>query len=119
MKEIFLIHWNQSEAEQLAQPLRTAGWDVDIEYEDGARAAKNIKTNPPDIIVIYHTRLPSHGRSTAAYLAENKATREIPLIFVGDEDEALEKSRRALPLASFIDPEKLIATLSKLKEEGT
>ena len=114
--KLFLVHWHAAEAEQHAQPLRAQGWKVDIEHEDGARAAKIIKENPPDLVVIYHTRLPSHGHATAAYLAETKATSEIPLLIVGGEGEALGKTKTKLPDAVYTAEEDLIFTLSTLLE---
>lgn len=110
-KHLFLVHWNQAEAEQYAEALRALGWRVDVEAEDGARAAKAIKADPPNVLVIYHTRLPSHGRATAAHLAEAKATWDIPVIFVGGEGQALEKTKAALAQAIFLAPEDLAETL--------
>ena len=117
VKKLFLIHWNEVEVKEYAEGLRVQGWKVDIEHEDGARAAKVIKENTPDLVVIYHTRLPSHGRATAAYLAETKATSEIPLLIVGGEGEALGKTKTKLPDATYTSHEDLIAALSTLLED--
>jgi len=59
---IFLIHWHALEAAELATPLEQAGWQVETEAEDGARAGKRLLANPPVAAVIYLTRLPSHVR---------------------------------------------------------
>jgi len=77
-----------------AGPLRAAGWDVEIEAEDGARAGKRIKENPPQAVVIYLTRLPSHGRETADGLRSMKATRHLPIIFVDGKEEAIDNDER-------------------------
>jgi DNA-binding response OmpR family regulator len=114
---LFLIHWNLPEAEAYAETLRGWGWEVDFEYEDGARGGKAIKENPPDAVVIYHTRLPSHGRATAEYVAEAKATREIPFIFVGGQGEALDKTKAKIPGATFIEETDLKKTLDSLAGE--
>lgn len=76
---VFLIHWNKLEAEGIAKTLRSWGWDVGFETEDGARGGAAINLSRPDAVVIYHTRLPSHGRATAEYLSQTKSTRSIPL----------------------------------------
>jgi len=110
---IFLVHWDKPEAEAHAKTLRAWGWNVDFEYEDGARAGAAIKLSPPDAVVIYHTRLPSHGRATADYLAEAKSTRKIPLIFVGGEGQALEKTKAKIPNGEFISEAQLEKTLAK------
>lgn len=48
--KLILIHWKALEAEALATPLRRAGWQVDVEAEDGARAGKAIGASPPDAV---------------------------------------------------------------------
>lgn len=111
---LFLIHWNLAEAEAYAETLQGWGWDVEFEHEDGARGGKAVKENPPDALVIYHTRLPSHGRATAEYIAQTKATQAIPVIFVGGEGEALEKTKAKLPHAAYIPEADLQKTLDAL-----
>jgi CheY-like chemotaxis protein len=98
---LFLIHWNYAEAEEQAERLRSSGWNVVVEAEDGQRAYTSIKSNPPAVIVIYLTRLPSHGRETAHALRTNKSTREIPIIFIGGQGEALEKTKAKVPVAIY------------------
>lgn len=110
---LFLIHWDKAEAEVYADTLRGWGWDVDFEYEDGARGGTTIKLNPPNAVVIYLTRLPSHGRATAEYLGETKSTRSIPLVFVGGEGEALQKTKAKVPGGLFISEAQLEKTLAK------
>lgn len=112
---VFLFHWNKAEAEGYAQELERQGWDVDYEWEDGARGGNKVKIDPPDVVVFYHTRLPSHSRATAEYLAETKATRGIPLVFVGGEGETLEKTRKKIPTGTFISEDELPATLAKFE----
>jgi DNA-binding response OmpR family regulator len=99
--KLFLIHWKAAEAEELAKPLREDGWEVTCEAQDGARAGKLIKTNPPDVVVIYLTRLPSHGRETGQGLRALKATRHLPIIFVDGIDEALAKTKAKVPDAVY------------------
>lgn len=111
---LFLIHWHPAEAEEYALALRSQGWRVEFEAQDGARAAKAIKADPPQAVLIYLTRRPSHGRATAAHLAEAIATQDIPLIFIDGEGEALEKTKAALPHASFIAAEELDASLNEV-----
>ena len=113
--KIFLIHWNAAEAQDYARSLGDAGWQVEWEAEDGARAAREIRENPPDVVVIYLSRLPSHGRETADYLRSLKSTRHLPVIFVGGEGEALEKVRSRLPEATYTTPGELEKALSIIK----
>ncbi len=115
---LFLIHWKETEAEALAKPLCELGWQVEWESEDGARAGKIIKDNPPDVVVIYLTRLPSHGRETADGLRSTKATRSIPIIFVGGQGEALAKTKAKSPDALYVAPEELQSALQRFGGNG-
>ncbi|HJW91685.1 MAG TPA: hypothetical protein VJ436_13670 [Anaerolineales bacterium] len=111
---LFLIHWNEGEAGELLGPLLSAGWEVEVEAKDGARAGSAIKANPPRAVVIYLTRLPSHGRETAHALRSFKATRTIPIIFVDGKDEALEKTKAKVPDAIFARSTELESILADL-----
>lgn len=112
--KLFLIHWNEAEAELLAEPFRSEGCSVEIESSDGARAGKQIKAQPPDVIVIYLTRLPSHGRETAHGLRSLKATRHLPIVFVDGNEEALEKTRAKVPDAIYTTSGKVRQTLAEV-----
>ena len=111
--KVFLFHWNEPEAKAYAEELEKQGWEVDFEWEDGARGGNKVKANPPDVVVFYHTRLPSHSRATAEYLAQTKSTRGIPLIFVGGEGDALEKTKKKIHGGIFVGEDKLATTLAK------
>ena len=80
--KLFLIHWKSDEAMELAKPLRMAGWEVEIEAEDGARAGRRVRSLQPHVVVIYLDCLPSHGRETARYLRPRPETRDLPTILV-------------------------------------
>ncbi len=111
---LFLIHWNLIEAEELAQTLRDKGWAVDVEAENGAIAGKRIKSKLPDAVVVSLRRLPSHGRITAESLRRNRATQQIPIVFVGGDGPALDATRAKLPDATFTTPEALVAVLDRV-----
>ncbi len=113
---LFLIHWNQGEAEEHAKRLKAAGWDVELETEDGARGGNAVKMNPPNALVIYLTRLPSHGRETAHYLKETKSTRAIPIVFVGGKEDAVKQTKAKVPDALYIQEDELMDVLEKYAE---
>ena len=110
-RSLFLVHWNQVEAVPLAEGLIASGWQVEIEAEDGARAAKRILADPPAAVVIYLTRLPSHGRETARYL---RSRSNVPIIFVDGAEEKLEGIRTQVPDALFVQSGDLHALLADL-----
>lgn len=112
--KIFLIHWNDTEAHALANMLKAADYDVAVESSDGARAVKAVLRFQPNAVVIYLTYLPSHGRETAIYIHKAKASSHIPIIFLGGDGEALEKTKAKIPDAIYINEDKLIVTLSQI-----
>ena len=111
---LFLIHWKAAEAEELAEPLRNSGWQVDMETENGARAGRAIKDTLPDAVVIYLTRLPSHGRETAKGLRAIKATRDVPIVFVDGKEEAIVKTKAKVPDALYTTSIELETMLAEL-----
>ena len=115
---LFLVHWNAAEAAELAAPFEQAGWQVESEAEDGARAGKRILANPPAAVVIYLTRLPSHGRETAHTLRSAKAGKRIPVIFVDGAEDKVAKVRANVPDGIFTTSAKLPQVLARLESHG-
>ncbi len=110
----FLIHWNAAEADAYAADLRADGWEVSgTESVDGERAYRRVKGNPPDVLVVYLTRLPSHGRETVHAIRSLKATRALPVVFVGGNEEAGAKVQAKVPDAVYVGPEALKTTLAQ------
>lgn len=104
---LFLFCWNEAEAEEAAKQLRASGWGVDLEWEDGARGGAAVKAAPPDAVLFYLSRLPSHSRATAEYLAGTKSTRHLPLIFVGGAEDDVAKTKAKFPNGIFASQEGL------------
>jgi CheY-like chemotaxis protein len=115
--KLFLIHWNAAQAETLANGPIFSDWEIEFEAEDGRRAYEAIKANPPAAIIIYLTRLPSHGRETADALRTYKATREIPIVFVGGQGEALVKTKAKVPSGIFATESELAAVLRQFSDQ--
>jgi len=107
--DIFLFHWNDDEARAYAHPLQAAGWRVVWETADAGRGAALVAAKPPDLVVIYLRRLPSHSREVARTLREQKATKHIPVVFVDGDAEAIAKVRAVAPDAAFITNGELVS----------
>jgi hypothetical protein len=101
MKSIYLLHWNEAEAAERVERLRAAGFEAYPSTLAGPPLLRQLRLDPPDAIVIDLTRLPSHGREVGAALRAAKATRFIPLIFVGGEPEKVARVRTLLPDAVY------------------
>lgn len=115
MGRLFLFAWSQAEAEAATSTLTSWGWQVQTEWQDGGRGSAAVKAALPDVLVFFLEHKPSHSRATAEHLANTKATRYIPMVFVGGEGEALDKTRKLFPTAFFASHDDLQATLEGLR----
>jgi hypothetical protein len=109
MARVRLFHWRAEEATTLLTLLKAAGYSVD--YKEPVSSYREVRLSPPDAIVIDLSRLPSHGREVAVFLRGSKATRRIPIVFVGGEPEKIEGVRRVLPDAVYTPVARLRSTL--------
>ena len=100
MARIRLIHWRPEEARPRVEQLADAGYEVAYEPLD-PNTLRGLANDPPDAFVIDLTRLPSHGRDVGIYVRERKATRRVPLVFVGGAPEKVARARERLPDAVY------------------
>jgi len=98
---IFLIHWNAAEIKERAARIRAAGYEVNDRPPEGPAAFRKLREDPPAAVVIDLSRLPSHGRDTALFLRQGKATRRIPLVLVEGDPEKVERIKGILPDAVY------------------
>jgi len=99
MARIRLFHWKAEEAKPLLTVLQAAGHSVD--YQQQTLSTRELREHVPQAYVIDLTRTPSHGRELAVYLRGAKATRHVPIVFVGGELEKVEYVRRVIPDATY------------------
>jgi len=112
MPRIRLIHWNQTEAKQKAQILQSAGYTVNCEPLTPQKL-KELKNNPPDAIIIDLTRLPMQGRDIAITIRHNKATRNVPIVFVEGDPQKLAHIKTQLPDATYTEYNQIQTTLKQ------
>jgi hypothetical protein len=102
MPRVRLIHWNKEEAKERAKILRGAGFDVINKMPvPGPEFRRDLRTQPVAAIVIDLDRMPTQGRDVGVGLRSWKATRHIPLVFVGGEPEKVARAKTVLPDATF------------------
>lgn len=101
MARILLIHWNESEAAERAQRLRAAGHRVSVHWRQDGEGWSDVRLHPPEAVVLDLARLPSHGRATAMWLRQTKATRAVPLVVVEVDPQKTEAVRKLVPDAEF------------------
>jgi CheY-like chemotaxis protein len=103
MMRVHLILRSAAEREKRAVLLRQAGYEVSLEPETGPELLRALSLRPPNAVVIDLGWTPSHGRDIALALRARKATRLIPLVFVGGQNEKVEQVSGLLPDAQFTD----------------
>ncbi len=108
-----LIHWNADESKERAEILRAAGYEVFCKIQHGPEFLRDLRTKPPTAFVIDLSRLPSHGRDVAVGIRTWKATRLVPLVFVGGEPEKVARVKKLLPDAMFTTWNKVCSSLKQ------
>ncbi|MDE2868259.1 MAG: hypothetical protein OXR64_01050 [Chloroflexota bacterium] len=102
MRRIRLIHWNAAEAAERAARLPADNFKVSHAQLDPA-SLRDLRSNPPDALVIDLGRLPSHGRDVGVAMRKTRATRGIPLVFVDGDPSKVSRVRQLLPDAVYTD----------------
>jgi CheY-like chemotaxis protein len=100
MHRVRLIHWNAAEAEERADRLRSAGYEVVHEALDAA-GLRRLREDPPSAVVIDLSRMPSQGRDVALGIRKTKATRFVPLVFVDGDPAKVARIKEILPDAVY------------------
>lgn len=118
MKRVFLVHWNQEETRFYAAGLQSLGYAVETESDDGAKGYRRIKASPPDVVIIYLARLPSHGRETALALPTTESLCDLPLVFVGGKPKVVEQIKPLFPGAEFTSQDDINIAISGLSKSG-
>jgi CheY-like chemotaxis protein len=101
MARVRLIVWNEEEAKARASELRALGHRVEAALPPDGTFMKALRRAPPDAMVIDLARQPSRGRDVAMAVRASKATRAVPLVFVGGEPGKVARYREQLPGAAF------------------
>lgn len=102
MKTVRLVHWNEDEGLERRKQLEAFGFEAAFDFGDTLTPVlRELRASPPDAVVIDLTRLPYHGREVARALRGAKATRQLPLVFVGGDPEKVKTTRALLPDATY------------------
>jgi hypothetical protein len=101
MVNIQLIHWKYEESKILAAKLRESGYSVNNLLPINQQFFKNLRANPPQIIIIDLSRLPSQGRDFAINIRSHKTTQSIPIIFTDGDPKKVNTVRQIVPDAIY------------------
>jgi hypothetical protein len=96
------VHWKEDEVPERAALLESAGYEVDGAVPGTSIGVKALRAEPPDAFVIDLGRLPSRGREVAYSLRQAKGLGDLPIVFVGGDDEKVGRIRAELPDAAYV-----------------
>lgn len=112
---IRLVHWNADEMAAVAETLLSSGYEV-VDGPMDMAEMRRLRKDPPASFIIDLGRRPSVGRDLGLNLRKAKATRHVPLVFIGGEPPKVEKIRRLLPDAVYATPESISRALRRAIE---
>lgn len=99
---VILLHWKSQEIDELAAWL--TGVQVTPYAPVTGEGMKGLSTYAvPDALVVCLDRMPSHGNAVAWHYRSRKATRHVPIVFVGGEAAKVAKVRESMPDAVFCE----------------
>src|SRR5437868_8331889 len=101
MANVVLVHWNEPEAKERTRALKAFGYKAKILFDSEKPNLAEIREHPPDLFLIDLSRLPSQGREIAGHFRRAKATRNVPILFVGGDTERVKTARKLIPDAEF------------------
>jgi hypothetical protein len=102
MARVHLVHWDPVEGRRHTRTLDQLGHEVAYLGEvDGPPLGRALRAGGAEIILFDLSRRPSHAREIAMSLRSRKATRHLPLLFVGGEPEKVAAIKALLPDASY------------------
>jgi hypothetical protein len=112
MAKVYLVHWNQAEAEARAAELAAAGHEVTLHWS--AEKFEPWGDYRPDAVVISLDRLPSHGREVAGWVWEAKKRQAIPIVFAGGAADKVAATRAKFPAATYCATGEVVGVLEKV-----
>jgi len=101
VRPVRLAAWNAAEGRLRRGELERMGYRVVFEPLGAGELLHTLKEEIPGAVVIDLTRSPAQGRDLAVALRVQRATRHLPLVFVGGSPEKVAGVRKILPDAEF------------------
>jgi hypothetical protein len=102
-ERIWLVSYNQEELPQRIRALGGAGYAVDTRRPGVEMKPRMLTADPPAAVVIDLSKTPSMGRAVALVIRKTKATRRIPLVFVGGAADKIQAMQALFPDAVYTE----------------
>jgi|SRR5579872_3043076 len=113
MVNVVLVHWNKQEAKERARALKALGYKAKILFDPEKPGLAEIREHPPELFLIDLSRLPSQSREIAGHFRRAKATRNVPILFVGGDPDRVKTARKLIPDAEFATWEEIRAAMKR------
>jgi hypothetical protein len=111
-RRVRVIHWKPAEVSDRVENLRSSGYEVDG-GAFGPSSFKEMRENPPDVLVIDLSRIPSQGRDVGLGIRKYKDTRHVPLVFAEGDADKVEKIQKLLPDAVYTTWDRILDGLEQ------
>ena len=98
-----LVCWDQELARDRCALLERSGFEIDGSAFKVSGLIGHFKRLGPAAVLIDLDRKLSYGAAVAGMLRQSPSTRHIPIVFAGGVPEKVERIRRELPDAAFVD----------------
>lgn len=108
---VVFIHWDARAGAKLAHDLQTLGFSVKLESRNPSEAYRTIRTHAPEMVIIDMSINPSQGLAVYQALRYISSTKNIPVIFIGEQDVNLENAN-----AHFITPAQMPSMIPQVVE---
>ena len=116
MRPVRLISWDEDDARKRAQELKAAGIQTDASKLTGGGGIVARFGDLPAVCIDLD-RLPSHGREVAVALRQTKGTRHIPIVFAGGARDKVERIKKEIPDAMFVEWPKAAGALRRVMKQ--
>ena len=113
MSRVSLIHGSTEEGNERVSRLRKAGHRVELFTPEGGDSLQSLIARPPDAFVIDLGRQPAQGRDLAIWLRGRKASRQVPIVFVGGDPKKVAAVKKVLPDAVFTEWRRIRSAIRK------
>ncbi len=96
-----LVCWNEGEAAEKADWLRSLGFTVEAGPVNTGSLVTQFAGSGATVVLIDLSRLPAQGRDVGVRLRQGKATRGMALVFAGGAAEKVARVKLELPDAVY------------------
>ena len=90
MSRIILIHWNEKEAGDKAAKICSLGYEAQAYWSSKRSDLLALIEKTPEAFIIDLSRQPSQGLEIGVFFRNLKATRSVPLVYVGGDSKNVE-----------------------------